>query len=109
MMLSFVLAAATVAQPLETQFAQMPGVSQLTSQSSLGQSQITIQFGLDRNIDGAANDGLVSGARIDNVGRTSRTSPARAGTTTSPATAVTTSCSARAAATGSMAAAAPTC
>ncbi len=48
--------AATVAQPLETQFAQMPGVSQLTSQSSLGQSQITIQFDLDRNIDGAAND-----------------------------------------------------
>lgn len=48
--------AATVAQPLETQFAQMPGVAQLTSQSSLGQSQITIQFDLDRNIDGAAND-----------------------------------------------------
>ena len=48
--------AATVAQPLETQFAQMPGVSQLTSQSSLSQSQITIQFDLDRNIDGAAND-----------------------------------------------------
>ena len=48
--------AATVAQPLETQFAQMPGVSQLTSQSSLSQTQITIQFDLDRNIDGAAND-----------------------------------------------------
>ena len=48
--------AATVAQPLETQFAQMPGVAQLTSTSSLGQTQITIQFDLDRNIDGAAND-----------------------------------------------------
>ena len=48
--------AATVAQPLETQFAQMPSVSQLTSSSSLGQTQITIQFDLDRNIDGAAND-----------------------------------------------------
>ncbi len=48
--------AATVAQPLETQFAQMPGVAQLTSTSSLGSTQITIQFDLDRNIDGAAND-----------------------------------------------------
>ena len=48
--------AATVAQPLETYFAQMPGVSQLTSSSSLGQTAITIQFDLDRNIDGAAND-----------------------------------------------------
>ena len=48
--------AATVAQPLETYFAQMPGVSQLTSSSSLSQTSITIQFDLDRNIDGAAND-----------------------------------------------------
>ena len=48
--------AATVAQPLETYFAQMPGVSQLTSSSSLGQTSVTIQFDLDRNIDGAAND-----------------------------------------------------
>ena len=48
--------AASVAQPLERQFAQIPGVSQLTSTSSLGSSAITIQFDLDRNIDGAAND-----------------------------------------------------
>jgi HAE1 family hydrophobic/amphiphilic exporter-1 len=48
--------ASSVAQPLERQFAQIPGVAQLTSSSSLGSSAITIQFDLDRNIDGAAND-----------------------------------------------------
>ena len=48
--------ASSVAQPLERQFAQIPGVAQLTSTSSLGSSAVTIQFDLDRNIDGAAND-----------------------------------------------------
>ena len=48
--------ATTVAQPLERQFAQIPGVSQMTSVSVLGQTQITIQFDLDRNIDAAAGD-----------------------------------------------------
>jgi HAE1 family hydrophobic/amphiphilic exporter-1 len=48
--------ASAVAQPLETQFAQIPGVSQLTSTSVVGSSVITIQFNLDRNIDAAAND-----------------------------------------------------
>ena len=48
--------ASSVAQPLETQFAQMPGVAQLTSSSSLASAQITIQFDLGRNIDAAAND-----------------------------------------------------
>ena len=48
--------ASTVAQPLEYQFAQIPGVAQLTSVSVLGQSSITIQFDLDRNIDAAAGD-----------------------------------------------------
>ncbi|WP_237476458.1 multidrug efflux RND transporter permease subunit [Lichenibacterium dinghuense] len=48
--------ASSVAQPLERQFAQIPGVAQLTSTSTLGSSSITIQFDLDRNIDGAAND-----------------------------------------------------
>ncbi len=48
--------ASSVAQPLETQFAQIPGVSELTSTSSLGSTSITIQFDLNRNIDGAAND-----------------------------------------------------
>jgi multidrug efflux pump len=48
--------ASTVAQPLEYQFAQISGVAQLTSVNVLGQSQITIQFDLDRNIDAAAGD-----------------------------------------------------
>ena len=48
--------ASAVAQPLETQFAQIPGVAQMTSTSALGSTAITIQFDLDRNIDAAAND-----------------------------------------------------
>jgi HAE1 family hydrophobic/amphiphilic exporter-1 len=48
--------ASAVAQPLETQFAQMPGVSQMTSISTLGSTAITVQFELDRDIDGAASD-----------------------------------------------------
>jgi HAE1 family hydrophobic/amphiphilic exporter-1 len=48
--------ASAVAQPLETQFAQIPGVSQMTSTSVVGSTSITIQFDLDRNIDAAAND-----------------------------------------------------
>jgi len=48
--------AATVAQPLERQFAQIAGVAQLTSVNVLGSSSITVQFDLNRNIDGAALD-----------------------------------------------------
>jgi hydrophobe/amphiphile efflux-1 (HAE1) family protein len=48
--------AATVAQPLERQFAQIAGVAQLTSVNVLGQSSITVQFDLNRNIDAAAED-----------------------------------------------------
>jgi HAE1 family hydrophobic/amphiphilic exporter-1 len=48
--------ATSVAQPLERQIAQIPGVSQMTSTSSLGVTGITVQFDLDRNIDAAAND-----------------------------------------------------
>ncbi len=48
--------ASSVAQPLETQFAQISGVSQMTSTSVLGSTQITLQFNLDRNIDAAGQD-----------------------------------------------------
>src|SRR5579862_5407185 len=48
--------ASTVAQPLETQFATIAGVSEMSSVSTLGSTQITVQFDLNRNIDGAAND-----------------------------------------------------
>ncbi|MGB7122483.1 MAG: efflux RND transporter permease subunit [Bradyrhizobium sp.] len=50
--------ASSVAQPLERQFAQIPGIAQMTSTSYLGTATITIQFDLNRNIDGAANDVL---------------------------------------------------
>jgi hydrophobe/amphiphile efflux-1 (HAE1) family protein len=48
--------AATVATPLEYQFAEISGLSQMTSVNLLGTSLITLQFDLDRNIDAAAQD-----------------------------------------------------
>ena len=48
--------ASSVAQPLERQLAQIPGIAQMTSTSSLGSTAITIQFDLNRSIDAAAND-----------------------------------------------------
>jgi multidrug efflux pump len=43
--------ASSVTSPLERQFGQVPGLSQMTSTSSYGSSLITLQFGLDQNID----------------------------------------------------------
>ena len=48
--------ASSVAAPLERQFGQIPGVTQLTSVSALGVSNVVIQFELNRNIDSAAQD-----------------------------------------------------
>ncbi len=48
--------ASSVAQPLERQFSVIAGLSQMTSISALGLAQITLQFDLNRNIDGAALD-----------------------------------------------------
>ena len=48
--------ASSVAQPLERQFAAISGIAQMTSISVQGQSSITLQFELDRNIDAAAGD-----------------------------------------------------
>jgi hydrophobic/amphiphilic exporter-1 (mainly G- bacteria), HAE1 family len=48
--------ASSVATPLEYQFAQISGLSQMTSTNALGTSQITLQFDLNRNIDAAAQD-----------------------------------------------------
>jgi multidrug efflux pump len=48
--------ASTVAAPLERQFGQIPGVTQMTSTSVLGSTSITLQFDLNRNIDAAAQD-----------------------------------------------------
>ncbi len=52
--------ASSVAQPLERQFAQIPGIAQMTSTSSLGSTAVTIQFDLDRKIDAAASDVLAA-------------------------------------------------
>src|SRR3954470_6389839 len=48
--------ASTVAAPLERRLGEIPGVTEITSSSSLGSANITIQFDLDRGIDGAARD-----------------------------------------------------
>ena len=48
--------ASNVAQPLERQFSLISGLSQMTSVSGIGSSQITLQFDLNRNIDAAALD-----------------------------------------------------
>jgi HAE1 family hydrophobic/amphiphilic exporter-1 len=48
--------ASSVAAPIERQLSTIPGITSLTSSSSLGITTITIQFDLNRNIDGAALD-----------------------------------------------------
>ncbi len=48
--------AATVATPLERALGRIAGVTEITSSSSLGNTRITLQFDLDRGIDGAARD-----------------------------------------------------
>ncbi len=48
--------ASSVATPLERQFGHIAGVTEMTSASSLGTTNITIQFDLSRDIDGAARD-----------------------------------------------------
>jgi hydrophobe/amphiphile efflux-1 (HAE1) family protein len=59
--------AATVAAPLERRLGEIPGVTELTSRSSLGLTRISIQFDLTRNIDGAARDvqGAINAAIAD--------------------------------------------
>jgi HAE1 family hydrophobic/amphiphilic exporter-1 len=48
--------AASVASPIERQLSTISGISSMTSSSSLGLTQITVQFDLGRNIDGASLD-----------------------------------------------------
>jgi multidrug efflux pump len=48
--------AATVATPLERSLGRIAGITEMTSTSSLGSTRITVQFDLDRDIDGAARD-----------------------------------------------------
>jgi hydrophobe/amphiphile efflux-1 (HAE1) family protein len=48
--------ASAVATPLERRFGRIAGVQEITSQSSLGSTNITLQFSLDRNVESAARD-----------------------------------------------------
>src|SRR6201982_203602 len=48
--------ASSIATPLERQFGHIAGVNEMTSASSLGTTSITLQFDLNRDIDGAARD-----------------------------------------------------
>ncbi len=59
--------AATVATPLERHLGIIADVTEMTSQSTVGQTRITLQFGLNRNIDGAARDvqAAINAARAD--------------------------------------------
>src|ERR1700739_1982865 len=59
--------AATVAAPLERHLGFISDVTEMTSRSSLGSTQITLQFGLNRDIDGAARDvqAAINAARAD--------------------------------------------
>ena len=52
--------ASSVATPLEEQFGQIPGLTQMTSSSALGSTSITLQFDLNRDIEGAATDTLAA-------------------------------------------------
>ena len=59
--------AATVATPLERHLGQIADVTEMTSSSSTGATRVTLQFGLDRDIDGAARDveAAINAARAD--------------------------------------------
>lgn len=50
--------ASSVASPLELQFGEIPGLTQMTSASALGYTQVTLQFDLNRQIDGSVSDTL---------------------------------------------------
>jgi len=59
--------ATSVASPLERHLGSISDVTEMTSQSSVGTSRITLQFGLNRDIDGAARDvqAAINAARAD--------------------------------------------
>jgi multidrug efflux pump len=59
--------ATSVATPLERRLGIIADVSEMTSSSRVGQTNVTLQFGLDRDIDGAARDveAAINAARVD--------------------------------------------
>src|SRR6266850_281813 len=48
--------ASAVATPLERRFGRLAGITEITSTNSLGSTNLTLQFDLDRNVDAAASD-----------------------------------------------------
>src|ERR1700761_8272347 len=50
------IVASTIATPLERKFGHIAGITEMTSSSSLGSANVTMQFDLNRNIDAAARD-----------------------------------------------------
>src|ERR1700729_1835366 len=48
--------ASTVATPLESEFSMIPGIATMTSSSQMGETNIVLQFDLNRSIDAAAQD-----------------------------------------------------
>ncbi|MDB5714502.1 MAG: nodulation protein [Sphingomonadales bacterium] len=59
--------AQSVATPLERRLSTIAGVTEMTSQSSLGSTRITLQFDLSKNIDGAAREvqAAINASRVD--------------------------------------------
>ncbi len=59
--------ASSVAAPLEHQFSRIAGVTEMTSSSTIGGTSVTLQFEMDRDIDGAARDvqAAINAARAD--------------------------------------------
>jgi multidrug efflux pump len=57
----------SVATPLERHLGSIADVTEMTSQSSVGSTRVVLQFGLDRDIDGAARDvqAAINAARVD--------------------------------------------
>ena len=76
--------ASSVAAPLERQFTRIAGVTEMTSSSTIGGTNVTLQFELNRDIDGAARDvqAAINAARADlpsnlpNAPRYSKVNPA---------------------------------
>src|ERR1700751_2018748 len=52
--------ASSVATPLEQQFSQIPGLTQMTSSSGVGYTEVSLQFELSRTVDGAEADALTA-------------------------------------------------
>ena len=64
--------ASSVATPLENNFSMIAGLESMTSSNSLGSTQITLEFNLSRNLDGAAVDVQAAITQSARIGRTQK-------------------------------------